>query len=74
VTFCPAGRSTNILKTFGKQLSELASSGKASSQVISDAQNTTIITQSGGAVMGGGREKMGSLGALVVMLAWACFW
>lgn len=73
VTFCPIGRSTNILKTFGKQLSELASSGKATSQVLTDAQNTTLI-QIGGAVMGSGREKMGSLGALVIMLAWACFW
>ncbi len=73
VTFCPAGRSTNILKTFAKQLGELSSTGKVTSQVLSDAQNATII-QEGGAVMGGGREKVGSLGALVVMLAWACLW
>jgi hypothetical protein len=73
VTFCPIGRSTNILKTFGKQLSELASTGKVSMQIVADAQNTTII-QEGGAVMGGDRKRVGSLGALVVMLAWACLW
>lgn len=72
VTFCPAGRSTNILKIFGTQLSALASSGKVTSQVISDAKNMTIIQQ-GGAV-GSGREKMGSVGALVVVLAWAVLW
>lgn len=73
MTFCPTGRSTNILKTFGKQLSELASTGKVSMQIVADAQNTTII-QEGGAVMGGDRKRVGSLGALVVMLAWACLW
>lgn len=73
ITFCPAGRSTNILKTFAKQLAELASTGKVTSQVLSDAQNTTII-QEGGAVMAGGKERVGSLGALVVMLAWLCLW
>lgn len=72
VTFCPAGRSTNILKTFGKQLSELASTGTVTLQITNDAQNTTIIQQ-GGAVTSS-RERVGSLGALVVMLAWACLW
>jgi len=73
VTFCPEGRSTNILKTFATQLAELASTGKVTAQILSDAQNTTII-QEGRAVMGGGREKVGSLGALVVVLAWVCLW
>jgi hypothetical protein len=73
ITFCPVGRSTNILKTFAAQLAELGSTGKVTTQVLSDAQNATII-QEGGAVMGGGRERVGSLGALVVMLAWLCLW
>jgi hypothetical protein len=73
VTFCPEGRSTRILKTFATQLAELSSTGKVTAQVLSDAKNTTLI-QEGGAVMGGGREKVGSVGALVVVLAWACLW
>lgn len=83
VVFCPSGRSTNILKTFGKQLSELASSGKVSKGLLADAQNVTLVQQEGaGAVVGvmGGRgegevrRRVGSLGALVVVLAWACLW
>jgi len=69
ITFCPSGRSTNILKTFGKQLSDLASSGKVSTQVLADSQNITMVQ------MGGSQRERGvSLGALVVVLAWACFW
>jgi hypothetical protein len=40
---------------------------------VADAKNTTII-QEGGAVMGGDRKRVGSVGALVVTLAWACLW
>jgi len=80
VTFCPAGKSTNILKTFGPQLFELANSGKVSSQVLQDTQNITLVMKADGgtSVMGydtdGERRKLGSLGALVVMLAWLCLW
>jgi hypothetical protein len=69
ITFCPAGRSTNILKTFGKQLSDLASTGRVSSQSLMDTQNITIIQSGSGA-----KEREVSLGALVIVLAWACFW
>lgn len=79
VTFCPTGASTNILKTFGKELSELAQTGKVSAQVLADAQNITLVQQQGSAAhLGlngpGSRDRMGSLGALVVMLAWVCLW
>ena len=43
VVFCPAGRSTNILATFGAQLSALASSGNVSRQILADASNITYI-------------------------------
>jgi hypothetical protein len=74
VTFCPAGKSTNILKTFGTQLSELASSGSVSPQTLADSQNITIVMmgEASGAEME--RMRVRSLGALVVMLAWACMW
>jgi hypothetical protein len=68
ITFCPVGRSTNILKTFGAQLSDLSQSGKLSPQVMADTQNVTIIEESGS-----DREHSVSLGALVVMFAWALF-
>ncbi|KAI9734422.1 MAG: hypothetical protein M1818_006810 [Claussenomyces sp. TS43310] len=77
VTFCPVGRSTNILATFRTQLEEIASTGKVSANILADTKNITLIQKGEGiATHGGERErmKMGSLGALVVMLAWACMW
>lgn len=75
VTFCPIGRSTNILKTFGAQLSQLASEGMVTSQIITDAQNVTLIQRGDAAgEVGGERRKLGSLGAMVVVVAWLCFW
>ncbi|EON95928.1 putative thaumatin family protein [Phaeoacremonium minimum UCRPA7] len=43
VVFCPAGRSTDILATFGTQLSELASTGNLTSQSLADVKNITYI-------------------------------
>lgn len=77
VVFCPTGRSTNILKTFGAQLSELASTGVVSKEILEDAQNVTLIVQVANAHsvrVGGERVAGGSLGALVVVVAWAVFW
>lgn len=71
VTFCPAGRSTNILKTFKAQLEALSSANGVTAEVLADAQNITIIQKGEG---GPGRrgEKYGSWGALVVVVAWLC--
>jgi hypothetical protein len=75
VTFCPGGRSTNILKTFGAQLHQLATMGEVTAQVLSDAQNVSLIQNGAGVTAMTVREKkVGSLGALVIMLAWACLW
>lgn len=77
ITFCPIGRSTNILATFGTQLSELASSGTVNERILTASQNATLIQKGEGIPTHGGekeRIRMGSLGALVVMLAWACMW
>lgn len=73
VTFCPVGRSTNILKTFSTQLAELSSTGNVSSQVLADAKNITLIQRGdAGTETHGERRTMGSLGALVVLIAWLC--
>lgn len=78
VTFCPEGRSTNILKTFGKELSALGSSGmsKALDEV---AMNLTVIDAGGkessaNGGMGDNRLDGVSWGALVVVVAWAVLW
>jgi len=78
VTFCPPGRSTNILKTLGPQLSTLASAGVATAEVIKDCSNITIILEAGkeNAAAEGGKgdsasARRASWGALVVMVAWA---
>jgi beta-mannosidase len=43
VVFCPAGRSTKILQTFGTQLSQLAQTGIVTRDIIDLAQNVTYI-------------------------------
>jgi hypothetical protein len=80
IVFCPSSPSTNILRTFGKELQEVAQKGSVSDSVLAQTQNITRIQLSGGtrmvsepSIIGG--ERVGSFGALVVMLGfWACFW
>ncbi|ORY67334.1 thaumatin family protein [Pseudomassariella vexata] len=43
VVFCPEGRSTDILSTFGAQLQQIASSGQVTDQVKDTAMNLTYI-------------------------------
>ncbi|OCT49796.1 thaumatin family protein [Cladophialophora carrionii] len=45
VVFCPAGRSTKILQTFGDQLRQLAQTGHATRDIVSIAQNMTYIME-----------------------------
>lgn len=78
VTFCPTGRSTNILKTFKPQLEALSQAGHATAQIKADAMNVTIILE-GGKENGAERSRgkgfgSASLGALVVVVAWAVLW
>jgi hypothetical protein len=47
VTFCPAGRSSNIIDTFGPQMQALAASGYASKSVLNDVSNITYIETHG---------------------------
>jgi hypothetical protein len=81
ITFCPPGRSTNILKTFKSQLDALSQAGHATKAILEDAVNITIIneggrTSEGSRVRGdvGGGLGGRSLGALVVVVAWAVLW
>ncbi|KUJ23589.1 Osmotin, thaumatin-like protein [Mollisia scopiformis] len=79
ITFCPEGRSTNILATFKQQLEALSQGGgKVSKEILADCMNITIINE--GSKNGGERTRGepnrfgGSLGALVVVVAWAVLW
>jgi hypothetical protein len=78
VVFCPAGRSTNILKTFKPQLEALSQpGGKDVKQIQGDAMNITIINEGGKENSAEGRREglMGSSwGALVVVVVWAVLW
>ena len=78
VTFCPTGRSTNILKTFKPQLGALSEAGHATAQIKADAMNATIILEGGkeNGAERAGRQSFGSasLGALVMVVAWAVLW
>lgn len=65
VTFCPAGRSTDILGTFGSLISEWAASGVMSDDILAAAQNVTFIDAQGAAP---GRA-VGGLGRALVAAA-----
>lgn len=64
VRFCPAGRSTNILETFGSQISEWAASGELSEDVLAAARNVSYIKAQGGA--SGGAGVGGFMGRVIV--------
>lgn len=51
VVFCPEGRSTNILATYGTQLSALASSGEVTEEMQKLAMNISYIDSIPGAAM-----------------------
>lgn len=54
VVFCPVGRSTNILRTFGPQLSALAASGRVNGDDLAKLSNASYIQDhSSGAAVGG---------------------
>ena len=42
IVFCPTGRSSNILKTLGSELDEVAATGHVSPQLLADTQNITL--------------------------------
>jgi hypothetical protein len=81
--FCPEGRSTNILKTFKQQLQDLTGApgvGKGMDAIEQDARNLTIILEAAkkssaersiGEASGMGKMSMG---AMVVVIAWAVLW
>lgn len=70
VVFCPSGRSSRILSTFGDQMRDLARTGVVTPQIEALAQNKTYIAlKSEGSVM-----DNPSMIALVVVLLWACLW
>jgi hypothetical protein len=66
VTFCPMGRSSNIIRTFGTQMQALASSGFASKDVLNDASNKTFIETHGLSAASGLRP--GTMWAVAVVM------
>ena len=71
VVFCPSGRSSNILKTLGDQMRELARTGIVTPEMEQLARNKTYLAMKseGSTVL-----ESPSIAALVVLLVWACFW
>lgn len=67
VTFCPIGRSTNILETFGSYISEWAATGVLSDDIMSAASNVTYI-ETHGAAAAGGNGVPSAIKALAVAL------
>ena len=71
VVFCPSGRSTTILKTFGAELTQLAQTGQVSPQTQQDTKNITLIRSRNDApAFSGGNSAML---VAVVLLTVACF-
>ena len=71
VVFCPKGRSSNILATFGDQMRELARTGLVTREIEELARNKTYIAMKSEAIV---VVNSPSLTALFVLLFWACFW
>lgn len=69
VTFCPEGRSTDILETFGSLISEWAASGVLSEDILAAARNETYIETHGAAASGRGGGLLKVLGAAVLASA-----
>lgn len=65
VTLCPGGRSTDILATFGAQLSEWAATGVMTDAIRAAASNVTYIETHGS---GAGRPAGGLRGAVAAAL------
>ena len=69
VVFCPAGRSTDILRVLGPQLRALASSGSVSPQDLADLRNASYLAmRSGAGPRGGAGCAFGVRGAVVAVL------
>jgi len=71
VVFCPAGRSSNILATFGDQLRQLAQTGHVTRDILTAAQNKTYIEEKSDATALSMTEPSASRVALWVLLVWA---
>jgi hypothetical protein len=67
VVFCPLGRSTNILSTFGEQLQQVASSGQVSERIKAAAMNRTLIESKPGHA-GAGRVPVSASLAMMVFV------
>lgn len=67
VVFCPAGRSTNILATFGEQLQQIGQTGQVSREIRDVASNATWIAERNEA----GTTRPSSM-ALVLLSIWVC--
>ncbi|RMZ74905.1 hypothetical protein DV737_g5620, partial [Chaetothyriales sp. CBS 132003] len=77
VVFCPSGRSSNILATFGPQLLELAQTGHVTRAIRDLATNKTWIDEhKSDAKPVVGQDLLGekSLFALVILVFWMCVW
>ena len=78
VVFCPEGRSTNILRTFMQEMQDLSQKGSVSKATLEKTANLTIINAGGRSAAGRVVEGPGmggaSVGALVVVVAWALMW
>lgn len=72
IVFCPAGRSSNILATFGDQMRQLAQTGHVTRDIVDLAQNVTYIREKNDA-NSAMAEPSGSLIALVIFFVWICF-
>lgn len=69
IVMCPEGRSTNILRQLGKELYELASSGRLSSLAVRRLENVSYVRADTGAVAAGLRPLRAILTAATLLSA-----
>lgn len=72
VVFCPKGRSSVILKTFGNEIRQVASRGVMTPAIAQLASNTTYIKEKSEASSFYPQSRASFL-ALAVLTAWSCW-
>lgn len=72
VVFCPKGRSSVILKTFGNVIKQVAKRGSMTPSIAQLARNTTYIKEKSEALTEHSQSRA-SLLALITLIAWLCW-
>lgn len=72
VTFCPEGRSSNIIAVYKKQLTQLSQTGHVNEDLMADMQEI-MLTRTSAAAKSVGLVKS-VIGIVILFWLWTPFW